>query len=243
MALAQEAGGFWEQPHQLPWGRAQVHPATAVFMPTAVGGSWLLQAAQQQDGPRCSKDKRTQGKDLHLSHLCCVPGLSPCCVLPAWECWQHVLAARRGCVVVLFDFKVPLPCLAREVVPKRRIVNVREELSLHGLNCKPCCCGIKRKKESGKKETQVFLSVWCSAWQLVRVTRARAGTRAPGGREQRAEEPVRDPLTRVLWSSASCRELPSRRHFLPPPGAPEEKGFAQEVGAAALFIEELFVWT
>lgn len=178
MALAQEAGGFWEQPPQLPQGRAQVHPTTAFFTPTAVGGSWLLQAAQQQDGPRCSRNRRTQEKDLHLPHplLHAWPELSPCCILPALECWQHVLAARRGCLLMLFDSKVPLLFSATEVVPERCIFNVHEELSLDGLICKPSSCGIKRRKGSGKKENKVFLPVWCSAWQLVCVTRARAST-------------------------------------------------------------------
>lgn len=144
---------FWEQ---LPQGRAQVHPTPAVFIPTAVGGSWLLQAAQQQDGPSCSKNKKSQEKDLRLSHLCCMPGPSPCCILPAWQCWQRVLAAGRGCVLMLCDSKVPLLCSAREVVPERCIFNVREELSLDGLSCKPSRCGRKRRKRSGKKESQGF---------------------------------------------------------------------------------------
>lgn len=168
-----------------PSGQGSGAPNLCCFHSQACGR--LLQAAQQQEGPRCSKTKRTQEKDLHLSHPLLHP--CPCCILPAWECWQHVLAAGRGCALVLLDSKVPLLCSATGVVPKRCIFNISEELSLDGLSCKPSSCGIKSRKGSGKKDNKFFIcGLLCVAAVCV------SHVWHTEGREQRVEEPLHDLL-------------------------------------------------
>ena len=83
----------------------------------------------------------------------------------------------------------------------------------------------------------------CRLWGLpgLGAGRGNLGTGGDGDRVQRSSSPF--PLPRRCAVRPLAMSSSSRRRFLPPLGAPERMGFAQEVAAAALFIEELFVWT
>lgn len=125
-----------------------------------------------------------RGEYLHLSHLHRTPGLGPRRVPAAQGSWQHVLAPRQGCILMLTDSEIPLSCSVREAVSKRGIFNACEELSLNGLELQSLLL-LHKEKEKVKKEKQVFLSSCrvCRtraaqgyARQLACVIRALAGT-------------------------------------------------------------------
>lgn len=103
-------------------------------------------------GAGCGRRESFRGEYLHLSHFHRTPDLGPCWVSTAWGSWQHVLAPRQGSILMLMDSKVPLSCFVREVVSKRGIFNVCEEVPLNGLNREAHYCRLKRRKKSRKKE-------------------------------------------------------------------------------------------
>lgn len=90
---------------------------------------------------------------LYLSHLHRAPGLGP-----RWGSWQHLLAPRRGCILVHIDFKMPLSCSVGETASKRSIFNLREELSLNGSELKSSLLLLKNKQKL-KKEGKVSFPV------------------------------------------------------------------------------------
>lgn len=148
-------------PGALP--RARAKPS-----PTVASPGWPCWRKKGQMGAACqpagfaSAGCRGEREEyLDLSHLHRTLGLGPRWVPAARASWQHVLAPRRGCVLMLIDSKMPLLCSVREVASKRGASNVCEELRLNGLNGEAHYCCIKRRKKSREKENQVFLSLLC----------------------------------------------------------------------------------